>query len=229
MQQGQAQADMKGSQPGDAGTLIRAQGLACRRGGRLLFTGLDFSVQAGQSLWLRGANGIGKSSLLRCIAGLLPLAGGTLEQPGPLALVDDHLPCDFELPLMQALAFWARFGPRGTATARREIVVHAMDALAIAHLGDVPVRHLSSGQRQRAKIALAMISGAPLWLLDEPWNALDVAGCERLDGVIAAHLAAGGAALIAAHGRNAGPGEALIDLGRYAVDEDAADPWWGGA
>jgi heme exporter protein A len=172
--------------------LLRFEGVALRRGGRLLFEGLDVSLGAGEALQVAGPNGSGKSSLIRLAAGLLRAERGRVER-SRLALADDALALDRELPLKRALNFWA--GP----------VDGAMDALGIAHLTDVPVRLLSSGQAKRAALARVAASGAPLWLLDEPLNALDTDGADRLAGSIQRHLATGGAVLAASH--QALPGE----------------------
>lgn len=166
--------------------LLRFDGVTLRRGGRLLFEGLDLSLGAGEALHVMGPNGSGKSSLLRLAAGLLRQEAGTV-QSSPLALADDHLALDRELPLRRALGFW---GPS---------VETAMEALGIAHLADVPVRLLSSGQAKRATITRVAASGSPLWLLDEPLNALDADGAERLSQLVSSHLASGGAVVAASH------------------------------
>ena len=163
--------------------LLQLEHVSLRRGGRLLFEGLDLALAPGEALLVRGPNGSGKSSLLRLAAGLLTPERGTVDR-AELALADEHLALDRELPLGRALAFW---GP------------NALDALGIAHLAEVPVRLLSSGQRKRAILARVAASRAPLWLLDEPLNALDGDGAERLEQLVASHLADGGAVLAASH------------------------------
>jgi len=166
--------------------LLRFDDVALRRGGRLLFDGLDLTLGPGEALLVTGPNGSGKSSLLRLAAGLLHAERGRVER-SPLALADEHLALDRELPLKRALRFWG--GEPGAA----------LDALGIADLADVPVRLLSSGQAKRATLARVAASAAKLWLLDEPLNALDADGAERLNAVIARHLASGGAILAASH------------------------------
>lgn len=165
--------------------LLRFEGVALRRGGRLLFEGLDLAIGPGGALLVRGPNGSGKSSLIRLAAGLLEAERGRIER-SPMALADDHLALDRELPLARALAFW---GPARDA----------LEALGVAHLAQVPVRFLSTGQRKRAALARVAASGAPLWLLDEPLNGLDSDGAERLDRIVAAHRARGGGVLAASH------------------------------
>ena len=165
---------------------LRFGDVALRRGGRLLFEALDLELGPGEALQVAGPNGSGKSSLIRLAAGLLHAERGTVER-SPLALADDRFALDRELPLGRALAFWG-----GNSRA-------ALDDLGIAHLAPVPVRLLSTGQAKRATLARVAASGAPLWLLDEPFNALDSDGTARLVELIGAQLAAGGAVLAASH------------------------------
>ena len=167
-------------------SLLRFEQAALRRGGRLLFEGLDLELGPGEALQVSGPNGSGKSSLIRLAAGLLRAEHGKVER-SDLALADDNLALDRELPLARALGFW------GGA------VDEAMRALSIDHLAVVPVRLLSSGQAKRAALARVAASGAPLWLLDEPLNALDAEGVERLGELVRAQLARGGAVLAASH------------------------------
>ena len=172
--------------------LLRLSGVTLRRGGRLLLEGLDVGLAAGEALHLSGPNGSGKSSLIRLIAGLLRPDVGHVDKAAA-ALADDALALDRELPLGRALAFWTRLA--GTTSRLDE----AMEAIGIAHLADVPVRLLSAGQAKRAALARVAASGAPLWLLDEPLNALDSDGVARLDALIARHRASGGAVVAASH------------------------------
>jgi heme exporter protein A len=167
--------------------LLRGEGLALVRGGRLLFQGIGLELGPGEALHVAGPNGSGKSSLLRLVAGLLRPNEGRVER-SPAALADEHLALDRELPLGQALAFWE--GPR---------LEEAMTAFALHDLAHVPVRLLSTGQAKRARLARVMASGAPLWLLDEPLNGLDRKGSEELEAAIAGHRASGGALLAASH------------------------------
>ena len=173
---------------------LRANGLACVRGDRMLFRDLSFALSPGEAGLVSGPNGAGKSSLLRLVAGLLrPFAGG-VERLDRVALTDDRLALDEEQTLARALGFWARLDGVGD-TARDA----AMEAAGLAHLADVPVRLLSTGQRQRARLARAYQSGAALWLLDEPANGLDAASTAALGAAAARHLEAGGMILAASH------------------------------
>lgn len=181
--------------------LLKAEGLALVRGGRLLFEGLELHLDAGSALQVAGPNGSGKSSLIRLIAGLLKPDAGRIERV-PVGLADEGLALDRELPLGQALSFWK--GPR---------LADAMTAFHLEGLSPVPVRLLSTGQAKRARLARVMASGAPLWLLDEPLNGLDREGVRQLEQAIADHLSSGGAVLAASHLALAGPWHSL-ELGR---------------
>ena len=171
--------------------LLRFQDVALVRGGRLLFEGLDLELGPGEALQVIGPNGSGKSSLIRLAAGLLRPETGTVEG-SPLALADDTPALDRELPLRRALRFWSAEPDQ------------AMADLNIAHLAQVPVRLLSSGQVKRATLARVAASNAPLWLLDEPLNALDASGAALLSTLIDDHRNKGGAVLAASHQALAG-------------------------
>ena len=171
--------------------LLRFEDVTLRRGGRLLFEHLSFELRPGERLQVAGPNGSGKSSLIRLAAGLLQAEAGRVDR-SRLALADDAVALDRELPLGRALQFW---------NTSPEI---AMDALGLAHLGLAPVRLLSSGQLKRATLARVAASGAPLWLLDEPLNALDSDGAKKLGFLVERHLETGGAVLAASHQRLGG-------------------------
>jgi heme exporter protein A len=174
-----------------APALLRMERVACLRGGRLLFEGLDLVLAAGEAALVAGPNGIGKSSLIRVAAGLLRASAGTIARDGAAALADEGLGLDPKLPLGRALAFWARLD--GTDAGA------GMEAMDLTRLAAVPVRMLSTGQRKRAALARVIASRAPLWLLDEPANGLDTDGEQRLATAMANHLSGGGAILAASH------------------------------
>lgn len=167
--------------------------VACWRGGRLLFDGVSFVLGPGEAAIVTGPNGAGKSSLLRVAAGLLEPVSGTVVCEGMVALADENVALDRELPLQKALRFWARLDRRDDA------LPAAMEAMGIAHLAPVPVRMLSTGQRKRAALARVIASGAAIWLLDEPTNGLDAESIGRLEQACVAHQAAGGIVLAATH------------------------------
>lgn len=168
-------------------SLLRVEGAALVRGGRLLFEDLDLTLDPGEAVQVTGANGSGKSSLIRMVAGLLQPASGRVERT-TAALADEALALDRELPLERALAFWSATG-----------VGEALAAFDLGKLARVPVRLLSTGQARRARLARVRASGTALWLLDEPLSGLDAAGAACLARAMAAHRASGGAILAASH------------------------------
>lgn len=170
-------------------------GVACARGGRLLFEDLGFSLGPGDAGLVTGPNGVGKSSLLRVAAGLLGVAGGSVLREGRIALADENAALDLQRPLHEALLFWARLDGRASA------VADALDRVGLGELAAVPVRMLSTGQRKRATLARVIASGAEIWLLDEPANGLDSKALDRLAEEMAAHRARGGIVLSASHQR----------------------------
>ena len=187
---------------------LTASDLACRKGDRLLFAGLSFALQPGEALQLTGANGIGKSSLMRIVAGLAPAFAGSVERLGTVGLVDERPALDPHLPLGQALAFCQRLdGPADAALTR----------LGIAGLEDVPVRYLSTGQKKRAALARLLGQHAPIWLLDEPLNGLDTRGVAMVQDLAAEHCRAGGICLIASHQSFALPGLKALELRDFAA------------
>ena len=187
-----------------------AKDLACRRGERLLFRGLSFACAPGDALLVAGANGIGKSSLIRMLAGLLRPLAGSVAIEGAIGLVDERLALDPNLPLGQALRFWERLDNCAAPT-------HAHEILQLEPLLDVPVRYLSTGQKKRAALARLLNRSCPIWLLDEPLNGLDTQAQASFEALIAQHCAAGGIALVASHQGIALPDPARVELAEYAV------------
>ena len=207
--------------------------LACRRGERLVFAGLDCRLRAGGALVLTGANGSGKSSLLRLLATLLTPAAGRLTWRGaPVANEParyravlhyvGHL--DAIKPALTAremLGFWSAM--RAT---RRPALDEALDAFGIAALSDQPCRWLSAGQRRKLALARLVAAPAPIWLLDEPSAALDREGESRLERAIAVHRAAGGRVALATHQPLDIPEAVEIALDDFAVAPgDALAAW----
>lgn len=166
-------------------------GVSCRRGGRMLFERLSFALGPGDAAIVSGPNGVGKSSLLRLAAGLLASAGGSILRCGRIALADESLALDRQLPLAEALRFWGAIDGGS--------VDEALTAVSLDHLAQVPVRMLSTGQRKRATLARVVASRADIWLLDEPGNGLDTASLSALSDAIAEHRASGGLLLVASH------------------------------
>ena len=167
-----------------------ANDLACRRGERELFRGLSLAVSAGEALQITGPNGVGKSSLIRIVAGLLAPFAGSVEVTGEIGLIDERPALDPQLPLGKALAFWQRLDGQAN---------NGADRLGLAHLLDVPVRYLSTGQKKRAALARLLGQNAAVWLLDEPLNGLDSQAVRLVEALAGEHLAGGGICLIASH------------------------------
>jgi heme exporter protein A len=179
--------------------LLVAEALACERNGRMLFSGLTFSLAAGQCAELRGRNGAGKSSLLRLVAGLVPKASGTLALNGAedftteLHYVAHQDALKAAQSVEETLQFWcAVLG--GTS------IEPALQAFRLHDLKQDPVQWLSAGQRRRLTLARLLLARRPLWLLDEPMTALDQASQATLQHLISDHLGTGGMVLAATHG-----------------------------
>lgn len=170
-------------------SLLRGEGLALVRGGRLLFEGIDIELAPGEALHVTGPNGSGKSSLIRLVAGLLKPNAGNLKRNAKVALADEHLALDRELPLRRALRLWVPYYP----------LDRGLDIMGIANLAEIPVRMLSTGQARKARLARVVASDARIWLLDEPLNGLDAEGSERLMLVIDSHRRNGGGVVAASH------------------------------
>ena len=187
---------------------LSASDLACRRGDRVLFRGLGLALAGGEACQVAGGNGIGKSSLLRILAGLAPAFAGSVERQGAVGLIDERPALDPHLPLGRALAFWQAMDGRHADAVQR---------LGLAGLLDVPVRYLSTGQRKRAALARLIGQGAPLWLLDEPLNGLDTGAVALVEAIAAEHVAQGGICLIASHQPFALPGMARLNLADFAA------------
>ena len=180
---------------------LTGSGLAARRGGRIVFEGLSFSVAGGELLAVTGPNGAGKSTLLRIIAGLLAPASGTVtlepaEEDGIggeshyLGHADALKP---SLTVAANLTFWRR------VLQGRGNVDEALEAVGIAGLADLPVATLSAGQKRRAALARLLVAPRRIWLLDEPTGTLDAAAEVMLGRLLTKHLAGGGIAIAATH------------------------------
>lgn len=187
---------------------LSATDLACRRGERLLFAGLGLDLTPGMALHLAGPNGVGKSSLMRILAGLARPWAGSVAREGAVALLDERAALDPDWALGRALAFWARLDGADGARAAAQL---GLDGLC-----EVPVRYLSTGQKKRAALARLLGQQAPIWLLDEPLNGLDAAAVALVEELVGEHCAAGGIALVASHQAFALAGMARLELDHYA-------------
>lgn len=212
----------------DISSDLAGEALACRRGERLVFSGLSLRLAAGAAMIVTGANGSGKSSLLRLLATLLRPAAGRLlwggaaiaADPGPYRASIHYLGhLDAIKPALtprETLEFWA--GQR----ARRSAIGEALEALGLDRVADWPCRWLSAGQRRRLALARLVAAPAPVWLLDEPAAALDHDGESRLATLIAAHRAAGGRVVVATHQPLAIEAAEALAIGDYTATGAAA-------
>lgn len=186
---------------------LAARALACRRGDRILFRGLELELRAGQLMWLRGSNGRGKTSLLRLLSGLARPEEGTVHlgdaEAGSepfrrrLLYIAHQNALKEDLSAFESLSFLARLhGQEGG----RDALVEALRRIGMFSRRDALVRTLSQGQRRRVALARLLLQPAkPLWLLDEPYDALDVDGCALIDELLAAHVRRGGGVMLTSH------------------------------
>jgi len=182
---------------------LAGRGVRCVRGGREVFSGLDFEASSGEALAVVGPNGSGKTSLLRLIAGVLAPAGGSIALEGgedelTLAELSHYLghrdPLKPALSVSENLRFWRDFLGGMTSDPAESLAVVELD-----HAARLPAAYLSAGQRRRLSIARLLTVQRPVWLLDEPTNALDTAGQKLFATLMGDHLARGGLIIAATH------------------------------
>ena len=189
-------------------TVLSSENLACVRGERLIFSGIAFALDAGEVLVVTGANGSGKTSLLRIVCGLLEAAAGEIRWNGSsaralgddffaeLAYLGHHNGLKDDLSATENMQVWA--GVSGI-TVDRAAARQALARMGLAGREDLPVRWLSQGQKRRAAIARLLVAERPLWVLDEPFAGLDRASTVTVEALLQEHLADGGMAILTTH------------------------------
>lgn len=182
---------------------LTVSNLTCYRASRLIFADMSFDIKAGEAVMLRGPNGSGKSTLLRILAGMIPAEGSVSLNGHSLAEDRDAIQEQIayaghldaikpQLTVAENLTFWAKLFDAGS-------VEQAVKQFALAEIWDRPAHTCSAGQKRRLGLARLVVSGRPLWLLDEPTVSLDTETTARFAKIIAEHCAGGGMALIATH------------------------------
>lgn len=189
--------------------MLEARHLECTRGERKLFRDLSFRLGRGQLLRVAGANGSGKTSLLRIMCGLLAPSAGELRWQGQsirtereeysrnLVFIGHLNALKDDLTALENLRFAAALGG---LPADREHALAGLDSFGVVHCAELPAKVLSQGQRRRVALArLALSPKVPLWILDEPFSALDLAAVAELELLLAAHIASGGMVVLTTH------------------------------
>lgn len=202
--------------------LLDVSGLACRRGGMDLFSQLNFALAPGEFLLVKGENGCGKTTLLRALCGLTRPVAGVVRWRGESVWGHDAFAAELHYvghreavkdeltPLENLVVSGGLRGERYSEAACEGVLAE----VGLAEAGVVPVRYLSQGQRRRCALARMLLSPAKLWILDEPYNALDQAAVEWLSNRVRDHLAGGGIVVATSHQPVTGvPEPRVLNLG----------------
>ncbi|MBT8588259.1 cytochrome c biogenesis heme-transporting ATPase CcmA [Polynucleobacter paneuropaeus] len=196
------------SHPPFSAQSFQAKNLTCVRGDQTLFASLSFALTSGECLHVRGENGVGKTSLLRLLAGL------SQPEQGEVIWNASNIKSDREA-FHQALCFLGHrdalkedlsalenlmmYATLGASNSSRESALQCLWQFGLRGREDLPVHYLSAGQKKRVVIARIAMRGAPLWILDEPFNALDSQGVQGFIGLVEQHLSRGGIAVLTGH------------------------------
>lgn len=196
-------------------SLLSAERVSIERGYRQLLTDVSFAVAPGELWQLAGANGVGKTSFLRALAGLMSLGVEGRVTVNSALLYQGHLPG--LKPLLTPVEN-LRWHPSGDVDPDPVGIIRALELVGLAGFEETAVLSLSAGQQRRVGLARLWLSAAPLWLLDEPFTAIDVDGAALLEARIVNHVEAGGAVVFTSHQPNRFAGRLkLLDLGAYAA------------